>query len=386
MPDKNWTKRFAFYAASQLRLGNVIEAGFAASVLFEKYIEDEMKQHGLQKSETGDFLYNAIQQLEEADSRVYNANQLNSLRRIRNGAVIHCDDNFENYDKPAARQRIKNDIHKLVRFVWERLDTDRYTHYHSIDAIPPIHADLAVMSVREFYEENTHRIAPSKSTILLEDFDDLIHMRRHFLQLGEYLQKGILKKFRNLEVDLVSHVDTSSGYVWLAVNHTRPSPDHLRDRIRHSSVSIFATPLDLRISIDFGGEDYWARKDYYKFLTTDTASDFISENPDLSIIDLQWYSFITRCEPAPKNLISQEMQNRLFAASEMLEQYKSEGRIVTWERLLLGKVLPRETVSYSAIAYHMERIIELYYKFEKYRRDVLNRKNCLDWVPTFLSI
>jgi len=381
MPDKNWTKRFAFYSASQLRLGNVIEAGFAAAILFEKYIEDELGRLCLKRTETGDFLFDAIQQLEEADSHTYNASHLHTLRKIRNKNIIHCDDNFENYDKPSARQQLKSEIHKLVKFVWERLDTERFTKYRTIESIPHIHADFAVMGVREFYEENVHRIDPGKSAILLEDFDDLIHMRRHFLQLGEFVQKGMLKKYRNLEVDLVSHVDTSSGYVWLAVNHKRPAPDHLRDRIRHSSISVFATPLDLRISIDFGGEDYWGRKDYYKFLATEDASEFLTDAYGFSIIGLQWYSFVTSCEPAPKEFTSQEMQKRLSAASDMLKRYKNEGRIVTWERLLLGYVLRREPVTYASIADRMERIIQLYYRFEKYRKDVLERQNCLDWVP-----
>lgn len=381
MSDKAWAKKFSFYAASQYRLGNIIDAGFAAAVLFEKYIEDEMTRHGLIKSANGEFLCDAIYQLSEIDSRCYNANTLNSLRKIRNRSIIHNDDTFEHYNDCAVKQNISNDIRKLVDFVWKRLDPQGVSRYRNLDAIPHIHADLSVMGVREFFQSDRHHISPEQNQILAEDFNDLIHMRRHFLQLGEYLQKGLLKKFKNLEVDLISHVDTSSGYVWLAVNHTRPSPDHLRDRIRHSSASIFVTPLDLRISIDFGGEDYLGRGDYYNFLATNAASEFFVDNSDFSIIDLEWYSFVTGCEPIPQTFEAPELKDRLAAALDLLERYKSEGRIVTWERLLLGFVFPRKTVSYAHIATRLERIILLYYRFEKYRRDILKRNNHLNWTP-----
>jgi len=381
MSDGAWTKKFAFYAASQYRLGNIIDAGFAAAVLFEKYIEDEMKLNGLQKSVNGEFLCDAIFQLSELDCRRYNSTQLNLLRKIRNRSVIHNDDTFEHYNNPKVKQTISNDIRKLVDFVWKCLDPEGVTRHREIDSIPHIHADSAVMGVREFFQYDRHQISPDQKMILPEDFNDLIHMRRHFLQLGEYLQHGILKKFKNLEVDLVSHVDTSSGYVWLAINHTRPTPDHLRDRIRHSSASIFATPLGLRISIDFGGEDYHGRRDYYNFLMTDAASEILTDGSDFSIIDLEWYSSVTGCQPAPQTFASPELKERLTAALDQLGRYKKEGRIVTWERMLLGYVLQRESISYADIAKRMERIITLYYRFERYRRDELKCRNFLSWVP-----
>lgn len=381
MADGSWTKKFAFYAASQCRLGNIIEAGFAAAVLFEKYIENELSVNGLKRTVCGDFLRNSIVSLNEHDNIRYNSIKLHALRKIRNRYIIHNDDSFVHYNDPVVKQRLSKDITKLVDFVWKSLDPQGVLRYRNIEAIPHIHADFAVMGVREFFQDNNHNISSSQKMILSEDFNDLIHMRRHFLQLGEFLQNGLLKKFKNLEVDLISHVDTSSGYVWLAINHIRPSPDHLRDRIRHSSASIFATPFDLRVSIDFGGEDYLGRQDYYKFLMTNEAKKNLLPFADFSIIDLEWYSFVTRCEPAPSDFTSQKMEEQLIAANELLVRYKNEGRIVTWERLLLGNVLPRESISYMEIAKRMERIIYLYFGFEKYRRDVLNRKNHLKWVP-----
>ena len=40
----SWSKTIAMYAASLLRLGNFVDAGFVAAILFERYIEDEMSE------------------------------------------------------------------------------------------------------------------------------------------------------------------------------------------------------------------------------------------------------------------------------------------------------------------------------------------------------
>jgi len=381
MPEKAWLKKIAFYAASQFRLGNIIDAGFTAAVLFEKYIEDEMKAHGLRKPINGDFLRNAINQLSELDDIRYDSTLLNTLRIIRNRSVIHSDEILEHYNNPNALQCVQPNIQKLVVFVWERLDPEGFDHYRSIDAIPHINAEYAVMGIREFFQNNKHSLLPEQTIILPKDFDNLIHMRKHFLQLGDYFQNGLLKKFNNLEVDLISHVDTTSGYVWLAINHRRPTPDHLMDRIRYSSASIFATPLDLRISIDFGGEDYLGREDYYSFLETDIAHNVINANPEMKCIDLEWYSFITRCEPAQDVIGTSYMKDRLSVARGMLSTFKAESRIITFDRMLHGYVMPRESIEYSVIADRMEIIVQLYYSFELYRRDVLKRENHLNWVP-----
>lgn len=383
MPDSAWAKKYAFYAASQFRLGNVIDAGFTASVLFEKYIQTELQRHHLEISEYGEFLRNAITQLSEMDGRTYNFANLNSLRKIRNRSVIHSDETFENYNTPEVRRRVNDDIRKLVTFIWRSLDKKSFARYRDLDAIPHIHADMAVMGVREFFEDNRIALKTNLNAILEDDFNDLIHMRRHFLQLSEYLQNGLLKKYQNLEVDLVSHVDTSSGYVWLAINHTRPEADHLRDRIRHSSASIFATPLDLRISIDFGGEDFLGRSDYYSFLETEELHKFVAANKQLSCIDLEWYSFVTGCEPVVQAFANERFTERVATAKNKLNFMQSENRIVTFERMLLGYVLPRGRAEYSRISEMLDTIIELYFRLERYREEKLNRNNSLTWAPKF---
>jgi len=381
MSDNAWTNRFAFYAASQFRLGNIVDAGFTASVLFEKYIEDELHAHGLKKSVNGDFLRDAIHQLSIVDRQKYDYDLLSSIRKIRNRSVIHNDDNFEYYNRPEVRRKIADDIKLLVEFVWKSLDGDRYSSYQNIDSIPHIHADMAVMGMREFFEDNRNSLTTNQNMIQEEDFDDLIHMRKHFLQLGGYLENNVLNGFNNLEVDLVSHVDTSSGYVWLAVNHRRQSPDHLRDRVRHSSVSIFATPFDLRISLDFGGEDVVSRDDYYKFLETDVAKLIIIDDRYLEFLDVEWYAFVANNRTASEFIVGKAFQDQLSSAKNKLLEDSNENRIITWERLLLGYYYKKSAISYEHISTQVTNIINIYYLFEEYRKNTLSRDNQLDWLP-----
>lgn len=386
MPEKAWLRKIAFYAASQFRLGNIIDAGFTAAVLFEKYLEDEMKVHGLRKSINGDFICDAINQLSEIDYKRYNPNLLNTLRKIRNHSVIHSDEILAHYNEPNSLQCVKPNIRQLVVFVWERLDPEGFSKYRNTDAIPHIHADYAVMGIREFFQDNKHSSSTEHTIIQSKDFDNLLQMRKHFLQLGDYFQNDLLKKFSNLEVDLISHVDTSSGYVWLAINHKRPSPDHLMDRIRYSSASIFATPFELRISIDFGGEDYIGREDYYNFLETDVVHNLMNAHPEMKCIDLEWYSFITRCESIQDMILSSDLNDRLSSARNIISNFKQKNKIITFDRMILGYVIPRGEIEYHQIATYMESIIELYYSFELYRRDILKRQNSLDWAPQYLII
>jgi len=63
----SWSKTVAMYSASLLRLGNFVDAGFVAAILFERYIEDEMIANGIEATSNGDFLFNAIERLSRKD-------------------------------------------------------------------------------------------------------------------------------------------------------------------------------------------------------------------------------------------------------------------------------------------------------------------------------
>jgi len=377
MYESAWLQNVAFYAASQFRLGNMIDAGFTAAVLFEKYIEDELRAHGLSKSNNGDFLCEGIYRLSEINHERYNSDKLHSLRKIRNRSVIHSENLLEYYNDPAARAKNNNKIKELVSFIWERLDNNRYKVYRSIEGIPFHHADNAVIGIQEFFQDNCNHQLNKLTRISESCFTDLIIMRMCLLSLGEYITSQLLCKYNNLEVDLISHVDTSSGYVWLGVNQIMNSPDHLLDRIRYCSASVIATPANLRISINFGRDDYTCRNDYLKFLKTTWVKEMILQHTDLMLLDIEWFSFISLSQVAKDVIGTKIINEQITLAENELHRSKLNNNIMTNERLLLGFVISRSEITFEQISIYLEIIINIYCNFKEFQRVQLLRNDDL---------
>jgi len=377
----SWSKSIAMYAASLLRLGNFIDAGFAAAILFERHIEDEVTAHGLEASSSGDFLYNAIEQLAWLEPSRFRKHQLHQLRKIRNRYIIHTDDAFEGYKDIKERERIRNEVARLVEYVWRQLDPDRYEEFGSIQGIPLLTADYAVLAVREFFQDDNVEIEAEHCTIERRDFHDLLHMRKHLLHLADHIKRHLLPDYPNLGIDVISRADTTSAYVWMAINLLRPGWDNQRDRVRNASASLVATPLDIRICISLGGEGYIPRKDWYRFIESPIFRSFISATPGLQILNVDWHCFITDRYDARTFVGSQAFRDELAEARELLAVCQERRGIMTWERLQTGFLIERSNIEYPVIYENLEAIIRLYYLFEKYRRDTLKRNNTLAWVP-----
>lgn len=376
----SWSKTIAMYAASLLRQGNFVDAGFVAAILFERHIEDEMATHGIQATASGDFLFSAIEQLACLDPGRFRKHQLHQLRKIRNRYVIHTDDAFEGYKDAQERERIKKEVARLVTYVWQQLDPDRYHEYGSVAGIPLLAADYAVLAVREFFQDDSVEIE-AEQCIERRDFHDLIHMRKHLLHLSGHLKRAVLPRYPNLGIDVISKADTTSGYVWLAINLLRPGWDNQRDRVRHASASIIATPLDLRLCISLGGEGYLPRKDWYRFLETPIFREFIAHTPGLQLLNVDWHCFITDRYDARTFVGSQTFRDELAEAKELLAICQKRKGVMTWERLQTGFIIERNRIEYPELCEKLETIIRLYYLFEKYRRDTLKRNNTLAWTP-----
>ncbi len=376
----SWSKTVAMYSASLLRLGNFVDAGFVAAILFERYIEDEMIANGIEATSNGDFLFNAIERLSRKDPVRFKKHQLHQLRKIRNRYIIHTDDAFEGYKDSKERDRIYKEVAKLVDFVWKRLDPDGYGEFRSIPGIPLLTADYAVLAVREFFQDDTIEIEAAHC-IERRDFHDLIHLRKHLLHLANHLKRHLLPHYPNLGIDVISKADTTSGYVWMAINLLRPGWENQRDRVRHASASIIATPLDIRICISLGGEGYLPRKDWYRFIETPIFQEFISTTPDLQMLNVDWHCFITDRFDPRTFVGSQSFKAELAEARELLAICQKRRGVMTWERLQTGFLLERGHIEYSKLCEKLEIIIRLYYLFEKYRRQTLKRNNTLDWTP-----
>ena len=377
----HWSGRCAFYAASLLRLGDFIDAGFVAAILFEKYIEDEMGRHGLERSLNGDFIFHAIDGLAGIDPSRYPPSKLHEIRKIRNRYVIHADHAFQCFDDAEEKEHLKREISKLVHFVWQNMDPASCNRYQTQDQIPLLQADYALMAVREYFQNDDIELNSRENQIHRDDFEDLMQMRQHFLQLTGFLNQGVLQDYPNLELDIISSVDETSGYVWLAANLKRETDDHLRDRVRQASASVVATPLDVRIGIEFGGEAHSFREDYYTFLKTQEFRDFIGRNDGLHLFDVDWYSSIIKSVPAGDHIGSDDFHLAVRDARLRLKTYADSRRIVSWDRLLTGYIISRQNLSYDSIVEKLQVIIEIYYRFERYRRDHLRREAPLAWLP-----
>lgn len=381
METPGWGKTFAMYAASLLRQGNFVDAGFVAAILFERHIENSMLSRGLRKSSNGDFLFDAINRLSCIDPAGFNKRQLHRLRKIRNQYVIHTDDALEGYKDQAERERLKKEISLLVDFVWRCFAPERADEYRVIQNIPLLTADYAVLEVREFFQDDTVEVEVDSPAIERRDFHDLIHMRKHLLHLSGYIQRRILCDYPNLGIDIISRADTTSGYVWLAINLLRPGWDNQRDRIRNASASIIATPLDIRICVSFGGESYIPRKDWYRFIESQIFKEYVSATPGLQMLNIDWHCFITDRYDARTFVGSQTFRDELAEARHLLAACQERRGIMTWERLQTGFIIGRDDIGYDVICELLRSIIRLYYMFEKYRRDALKRLNTLKWIP-----
>ncbi len=376
-----WQKKFAFYSASLLRQGNFVDAGFVAAILFEKFMEKELRLNGLELSSNVDFISHAIDLLSKKDSKKYNANNLHILRKIRDRHIVLTDETVELIITRAERERVKAEIARLVTFVWQELDREKFIRYRAIGAIPLLDADNAVVKAREYFQEEETDFTGIPNRFEKSDFNDLSLLRQHLLNLATHLRKLFLTAYRNLEVDVVGKTDSSSAYTWMVINLIRPGQGQLIDHVHYAFASIMATPLELRIFIDLGSEAYMSRGDWYSFVETDVFRNFVLKHDELQMFDTEWYSFVTERQNAGEAIAAESFSGRVDEARKLLSECQEQRKIITWGRFLPGFIIGRGRVGYDEISRNLEKIVRLYYKFEKYRRDVLKRKNTLEWVP-----
>ncbi len=377
----DWQKKFAFYAASLLRQGNFVDAGFVSAVLFGKYMEKELRLNELEMPPNVDFISYAIDLLSKKDSRKYNSQNLHVLRKICDRHIVLTDETVELITTRAERERVKAEIARLVTFVWQELDREKFIRYRAIGAIPLLDADNAVMKAREYFQEEETDFTGIPNRFEKSDFNDLGLLRQHLLNLANHLRKLFLTAYRNLEVDVVGKTDSTSAYTWMVINLIRPGQGQLIDHVHYAFASVMATPLELRICIDFGSEAYMSRGDWYSFVETDVFRNFLLKYNGLQIFDTEWYSFVTGRQEAVKVIADDNFSERIEEAKRLLAECQEQRKVISWGRLLPGFIIGRGRISYDEISRNLEKIVRLYYKFEKYRRDVLKRKNTLEWVP-----
>lgn len=380
--DSEWNVKYAFYAASLFRLGYYLDAGMISALLFDRYLEDQFELYDdLNMPKGKGYIEIAINELSPKDYDRYHNKFLHELRTIRNKIIIHPEYQVDKLSEPSFRKQIKDKIHKLVTFTWKHYDPQSYKIHHSINGIPTLKADYAIMEIKEILQDNLYVSVDQTACrkISASDFEDLYVLRNKMLHFGQYVSEHLLCKFEHLDIDLISKIDTTSAYIWLAINLHRGTPE-VRDRISGASAALLATPLDLRIYLDFGGEAINERKEYYSFLLSDEYQDFISSYSDepLIMFDVDWYCFITK-QNNPSQVNNVDMAAFTKSALDKLEDSEKKKSVITWNRNLIGYILPRVDIRFTEITCKLEVIIKLYYYFEKYRNSK-NRKR-IPWIP-----
>jgi hypothetical protein len=363
-------KDFAFYAASLYRLGNYTDAALMSAILFEREILDRMNDAGLNKiykdykgNKKNRTLQMMIDELTINDKSSKYA--LQHIRSIRN-KITH-ESNV--YDLKQLHDVKQKDIMQMVREVWRYFDNSSYQNYDGdVNRIDRLKADYHVVGIREIFDDE---LLPENQfrKITNKDFNDLFKLRDKIHCLSTMIEDDILDNSQhNIHIDLISKVDTTSAYVWMPMTMRNKQ----REKITSASASILATPQDFRIYIDLGGAAYSIREQYYDFLSSNELANLLGKDkPDgLKVFSNDWFCFFTE-EPRNISVLSDtdKIQNEIKLAREKLLSFK-ETDILTWNRLLIGYVIPRKEIPYDEIKSKLEYIIELYVSFEKYRKNI----------------
>jgi len=364
--SKDWNKEFAFYAASLYRIGNYTDATLVSAVMFEKAIFTLLKNKGIDKdyveqnkeSWQGELQFAIDLMCQEYTE--YNSDQLHRIRKHTRNNIIHGTIALEKIDP--------NIIKTMITLTWKMLDKVRYQKYDKTpEKIDFLVADYHVVGMREFFNKQlSDEKAKGESFVQfdLTDFEELYLMRNKMYSLASKIEKEILQTTYKgkIKIDLISRVDTTSAYVWMPMH----AYSEAGEKLSSSSASILATPLDMRIYLDIGGASHQVRKDYYAYLLSDNFKKLIGTNTvkDLEYFDIDWYCFITESSYL-ESYSDVRIQEKIVAAQAKLDEY--EGKIITWNKLLVGFILDRGNIAFEDIAEKLEFILKLYSDFQTFQ-------------------
>jgi len=361
---KDWNKEFAFYAVALYKIGNYTDAALVGVIMFEKAIKKACAKEGLEYPESNSALSDAITNLGNCKPEIYIKGKLHNIRNKIRNKIIHEIDIY----------KINRDIIKdMILVTWEILDQQRYQKFKKLEKIDFLTADYHVIRIREIFNKQIFT-EQSKQEIFIKfelaDFQELYLMRNKMFSLASKIEKNILQTKYNskIKIDLISRVDTTSAYVWI--------PMHIfsdqGEKLTSVSASILATPLDIRFYIDIGGGTHKERKDYYKYLLSESFKKMIEKNTinNLEYFDVDWYCFITESY-FTSGYNEEIIKKKIEEANEKLEKYKN--KIITWNKLLVGFCIDRNDAinfTFNDIKERLEFILDLYTDFKNFQNKI----------------
>lgn len=308
-------------------------------------------------------------QEQSINNRYGRVGRLLNFKEVRNDVVHSLD-----LDYIANHQPI---VEEMMVYVWNELSPEQFRSAFNrakdkspggiISVLFETTADYMTRAVDETVTKM--RSLPFKG-ITAADFENMFDLRRAMASLQVELGEWVAGNADFLCTDVLTTIDTTSAYIWLPLVPRRDDLGKIRLGIRGASVSILATPLDFRIYLEFGG---WAkddRKAFYNFLLSPEYEDFhasIGMKADMKVFDVDWYS-----AKFNERSCSFWLSDRDSAIKNALQKIDKTSGPITWNRMLHGYIIPRESIekdeilTMDMIAPKLIDIIVLYEVFVSY--------------------
>ncbi|MHC1698964.1 MAG: hypothetical protein AB9919_13075 [Geobacteraceae bacterium] len=404
MAELSKEARLANYMIGRYRLGYGFLALYLAAVLFEHIInqKSEVQLKRLNKnapnSNEEDTLTRKICAL---DDKTINEDSVLRYRDIF-GVFKDKDDNVKNITsrygaigKLLNFKKVRNDVaheidldyvvsnkslvEEMMIYVWSELSPISFTSVYEKSKANPggeiigtLFETTADYMIRAVDETMTKGEPQPFKGITRSNFENMYDLRRSLASLQVLLREWLAVNADFLCTDILTTIDTTSGYIWLPLATRKNDLGKIRLGIRGCSVSILATPLDLRIYLEFGGWAKEDRKSYYRFLGSAAYEEFHREmvnNGDFLVFDIDWYSALFNVRP-----FASWITNRYSDIEIALQKLEKATGPITWNRMLHGYVISRDDlvdgkmIDFRAIEPKLRDIIALYKAFSKFNK------------------
>lgn len=278
-----------------------------------------------------------------------------------------------------------NIIDDFILFIWCELANSSFNqHFNSwvsdsykgsiFDKLDKTDADYMIRGIDEadiIELDNKSTPANTEWLIDLSHFRNLYCLRDEIAKLKKCLPDWLKINAAHLYTNTLTTIDTTSAYIWMPLTRY---PTNEQIGIYNCCVSILATPMDLRIYMDFGGMDYKDRVDYYDFLGKDAYRDlalsFFSDK-NFYVFDTEWYSFIIK-KRSMCSWLTDIREKDIEAAMD--EVAKHDGRKITWNRMLHGFIFDRDylaehgSIGLEKVLACLAEMIKFNTVFEEFRK------------------
>ena len=370
MAELSKEARLANYMIGRYRLGYGYLAIYLAAVLFEQAINNKYSRQlkRLKSADAGSLtLDEKIKGLDEQSlsrdtirtyksvftlsghdprrdvKRYDHIGRLLDFKSIRNDTAHSID-----LEYISKKQQL---VEELMVYVWNELSPeqfrsayDRATDRSPGGIIGKLFETTADYMTRAVDETMTRQTPGPFKAIESSDFENMFSLRKKMESLQKELSGWLAKKADFLKTDVLTTIDTTSGYIWMPFVPNRDDLGKIRLGIRGASVSILATPLDFMIYLEFVGWAKDERKAFCRFLESPEYEDFhneIGRDSDLKVFDVDWYSAKFNERPCATWL--EQRKKAIEQAMDKLET--AENGPITWNRMLHGYVISRDSLS-----------------------------------------